>query len=129
MEVTPSTRKSHGATSSPSISMNGSTKPPMQASVWKLALASAARAASSGIGSITPWGYWGAEPTTSTVRSSMRSAAASTSARQSAPTGTLRTSKPEVVRGLVEGGVGAHRQDHGRVGDAPLAATAARGRP
>ena len=35
--VTPSTRKSHGATGSPSISMNGSTKPPMQASVWKLA--------------------------------------------------------------------------------------------
>jgi hypothetical protein len=37
MECTPSTRKSHGGTSRPSISANGSTKPPMHASTWQLA--------------------------------------------------------------------------------------------
>ena len=39
----------------------------MHASVWKLASTDAASSASSGIGSMTPCGYCGALPTTSTV--------------------------------------------------------------
>ena len=99
----------------------------MQASVWKLAPTSAASAASSGIGSITPCGYCGALPTTSTVFSLTQAAMASTSARQSSRTGTLCTCSAEVVGGLVEGGVGAGRQHHLGRGDAPLLAAALAG--
>ncbi len=48
-----------------------------------------ASAAISGIGSMTPCGYCGAEPTTSTVFSFTAAAIASTSARQSARTGVV----------------------------------------
>ncbi len=43
--------------------------PPMHASTWQLMSRSAATAAIASIGSITPCGYCGAEPTTSTVLS------------------------------------------------------------
>ncbi len=75
--------------------MKGSTKPPMQASVWKFAPASAARAASSGMGSMTPCGYCGALPTTSTVFLLTNSAMPSTSARQSSRTGTWWSVTPK----------------------------------
>jgi hypothetical protein len=75
--------------------MNGSTNPPMHASVWNDAPTSAASAASSGIGSMTPCGYCGAEPATSTVFSLTHAAIASTSARQSSRTGTLHTFTPK----------------------------------
>ena len=55
-EVTPSTRKSHGGSGSPSRSRNGSSQPPRQASTWHSAPRSPASAASSGIGSTTPYG-------------------------------------------------------------------------
>jgi hypothetical protein len=55
----------------------------------------AASAAISSIGSMTPCGYCGAEPTTSTVFSSIAASIAATSARQSAPTGTRRLSSPK----------------------------------
>jgi hypothetical protein len=66
----------------------------MHASVWKFAPHSEASAARSGIGSITPCGYCGAESTMSTVFAVISAAIASTSARQSARTGTDRTSPP-----------------------------------
>ena len=93
--VTPSTRKSHGGTSRPISSANGSTKPPMQASTWQLAPTVPASAAIAGMSSTTPCGYWGAEPTTSTVRSSTAAAMASTSAVQSSRTGTLWRRTPK----------------------------------
>ena len=57
MEVTPSTRKSQGATVRPSISAKGSTKPPMHASTWQLASLADASAAMAPMSSTTPWGY------------------------------------------------------------------------
>ena len=94
IECTPSTRKSHGGTSRPSSSANGSTNPPMHASTWQLASTVAASAAISGIGSTTPCGYCGAEPTTSTVFGPTAAAMASTSAVQSSRTGVVTTRMP-----------------------------------
>ena len=65
--------------------------PPRQASTWQPAPCSAASAAISGIGSITPCGNVGAEPTTTAVRSVMASDMAARSALKSSSTGT-RTS-------------------------------------
>ena len=73
---------------------------------------SRASADSSSIGSITPCGYDGAEPTTSTVRSSIAAAMAPASARMSGPTGTLHGLDAEVVRGLVERRVRGGGEDH-----------------
>ena len=66
----------------------------MHASTWQLASTDAATAAMAGIGSITPCGYCGAEPTTSTVFGPTASAIASTSAVQSAPTGVVTMRMP-----------------------------------
>ena len=52
----------------------------------------AAAAASSSIGSISPVGKQGADPTSTMVESSTAAIMASTSARPSAATGTLRSS-------------------------------------
>ena len=54
IEVTPSTRKSQGATGSPRRSQNGRSQPPRQASTWQRVPRSAARAAMAGMGSTTP---------------------------------------------------------------------------
>ncbi len=78
---TPSTRKSKGATSSPSFSMYGSKRPPMHASTCIQRFLSVASDASSLIGSITPCAYDGAEPTSMIVRSVIAARADSTSAR------------------------------------------------
>src|SRR5689334_15246060 len=56
ISVTPSTRKSQGGTSRPSASMKGSTNPPMHASTWQPMPRSAASAAMSATGSMTPYG-------------------------------------------------------------------------
>ena len=69
----------------------GSTNPPRQASVWKPIPRSAAAAASSSMGSRTPCGKVGADPTRATVLRVTARAMAATSARKSGPTGT-RTS-------------------------------------
>ena len=99
----------------------------MQASVWKLAPTSAARAASSGIGSTTPCGYCGALPTTSTVLGpTWRGHGVDVGAPVVAH-GHLVHSQAEVVGGLVEGGVGTGRHHHLRLGDAPLLAAALAG--
>ena len=55
----------------------------------------AARSASSGIGSTTPCGYCGADPTTSAVLPFTCAAIASTSARKSSSTGTVWTRTPK----------------------------------
>ena len=65
--------------------------PPRQASTWQPTPRSAASAAISGIGSITPCGKPGADPTTTAVRSVTAAASASVSARNPPSTGT-RTS-------------------------------------
>ena len=65
----------------PSRAAQGRTKPPRQASVWKPTPRSRASSDSSAIGSITPWGNEGDEPTTTIVSLSMASAVAGTSAR------------------------------------------------
>ena len=75
--------------------MNGRTKPPMHASVWKLASTDAASAASSGIGSMTPCGYCGALPTTSTVFSLTTAAMAVDVGPPVVATGTLCTVTPK----------------------------------
>src|SRR3954469_17106010 len=74
---------------------------------------SAAAAAISEIGSITPCGYCGAEPTSSTVLSSIAFAIASTSALKSGRTSMRRGA--EVVELLVERRVRGHRQDDVRL--------------
>ena len=107
---------------SPFSSMNGSTNPPMHASTCIDAPTVRASSASSGIGSMTPCGYCGAEPTTSAVFSLTRAAIASTSARKSARTGTLCTRSAEVVRALVERGVRALGEDDLGFGDTALVA-------
>ena len=61
---------------------------------------SSASADNASIGSITPCGYDGAEPTRSTVRSSIAAAMALASARMSAPTGTLTASTPRQCAAL-----------------------------
>ena len=81
IEVTPSTENDHGGTGRPSRSAYGSTHPPMHASTWQRMPRSAAIAASSGMGSITPCAYDGAEPTTRTVEASTAAVMAGTSAR------------------------------------------------
>ena len=80
--------------SRPSNSANGSTNPPMQASTWHHAPTLAASSATAAIGSTTPCGYCGAEPTTSTVWSSTAAAIASTSAAQSSATGVVTIGIP-----------------------------------
>src|SRR4029077_12492626 len=95
MLVTPGTEKFQGGTVSPSLAMEVSVPPPMQASTWQLMSRRAASAAISGIGSITPCGYCGADPTSNTVLSSMAASIAAASARQSAPTSTRRLSTPK----------------------------------
>ncbi len=64
----------------------------MHASTWHRIPRSWARAAMSAMGSTTPWGYDGAEPTTMMVESVQASASALTSTRKSAPTGTRTSS-------------------------------------
>ena len=66
----------------------------MQASTWHHAPTLAASSAIAAIGSTTPCGYCGAEPTTSTVWSSTAAAIASTSAVQSSLTGTVTIGMP-----------------------------------
>ena len=95
IEVTPSTANVHGGTGRPSRAAYGSTHPPMHASTWQRIPREAARAASDGMSSTTPCAYDGAEPTTSTVDSSMAAAVAATSARKSGPTGTTRAVTPK----------------------------------
>ena len=107
--MTPGTRKSQAggeAPSSPARSMNGSVKPPMQASTWQLTPWSAAMAAMSATGSMTPWGYCGAEATSRTVSSSPALAMASGSALKSRADVDAALLEAEVVAGLGEGGVG-----------------------
>ena len=97
MLVTPSTARSHGGADHAcgcSRAANGRTKPPMHASTWHDAPASAAIAAISVTGSTTPCGYWGAEATTRAVRSEMASAIASRSGVQSPVTSTTRVRSP-----------------------------------
>ncbi len=50
---------------------------------------------SSSMGSMTPWGNDGAEPTMTTVSSVMAASVAATSARQSGPVGTWTISMPK----------------------------------
>ena len=95
IEVTPSTANVHGGTARPRRAAYGSTQPPMHASTWQRTPRSCAAAASSAIGSTTPWAYDGADPTTSTVLSSMAAAIAAASARKSGPTGTTRVPTPK----------------------------------
>ena len=61
--------------------MKGTVHPPMHASRWQSTSFSAAIAASSSMGSMTPCAYEGAETTTNAVRSSIAALVASTSAR------------------------------------------------
>ena len=98
----------------------------MQASTWQLMSRSAASAAISATGSMTPCGYCGAEATTRTVLSSMAAAIASTSARQSGSHWDPAALEAEVVGALLERGVGRGGQhDVGpldpALGPAPLA--------
>ena len=56
MDVTPGTVRSQRASTWPSRPRKGRMNPPRQASTWQSTPRSAAMAASSGIGSMTPWG-------------------------------------------------------------------------
>src|ERR1019366_9244422 len=67
MDVTPGSRKSNGSAKRPSCVRNGRRKPPMHASTWQRMPRSRAREAMSAMGSTTPWGEVGADPTTMMV--------------------------------------------------------------
>ena len=55
MLVTPGTSRPKGATGQPARAMKGSIQPPTQASTWQSKPWRAAIAATSAIGSTTPW--------------------------------------------------------------------------
>ena len=119
IECTPSTRKSQGGTSRPSISAKGRTNPPMQASTWQLASTAAARAAISGSGRPRP-ADTGA-PSRRRARCIVPHGAPSP--RRRLPSRRQPPScdaHAEQVGRLVERGVRALGDDDLRLGDSPL---------
>ena len=108
MDVTPGTRKSKGGTAWPSRSAHGSTKPPRHASVWKPIprCRRCGRQLLDGVDDAVREAGRGAHHH-DRVRSSMAAAMAATSARLVGADGHLDELHAEVLRRLVERGVGA----------------------
>jgi hypothetical protein len=104
MERTPGKRKSKCGVARPMRVKKGAIQPPTQASTCSHVPVSMARRLSSSIGSMTPCGKHGAEPTSAIVFASMSLRIASTSTRRSGRSGARRISMSMASAALSKAG-------------------------